>query len=232
MEHSSHHHNSPLTRLKRRATYLLALIVVVAGGYLVLSAWGDYSLTGFTAGVPGTEAPENFAVSAVLTLPESGLDVSDVTLKITLSSAEEIFSGGTLSVDGLNMESFQGASVVLNGYDGSVVSNGDGFLQLDGKAISAIVNNVVVNKDGKPITVETHGLQFDSATVSGVSVKSFSLVSTGTVDVAGKGSFSVQNEKIDLKSFNGIVEIDASGLKLTGTTSKLVIASTPRVSIE
>ena len=216
-------------RLKRRATYFLAFLVAVAGAYLVLSSWGDYSLTGATLGV--SEEPKVFTVSASLSFPEKGFDIKDVTLEITLGEAEETFSGGTLLLDGLNMESFQGASVVLNGYEGHVAV-ADNSIVLNGEATSAIINNVVMNKGGAAVTVETTGLQFDSVGISGVSVKSFSLVSTGTVDVAGKGTFSVNNENVEMKSFNGMVDIDGSGMKVTGVTQALSIDGEPRVSID
>lgn len=228
MKHfSPHMHRNPMTQLKRRATYFLAFLVAVVGGYLVLSAWDD-SITGATSRIP--EKKPEFALSASFALPENGFDVSDVTLKVTMGAGVN-FSGGLL-VDGLHLEGFQGASLVLSGYDGNLVGHPNGFITIDGKADSVIMNNVVLNRGGTLIRVEASSLQYDAAEVSGVSAKSFSIVSVGTIDVTGKGSFTVNNEKVDMKYFNGVVEMDGSGLKLTGSARSLLIDGAPRVSIE
>jgi len=218
------HHSNPLAKLKKRATYFLVFLVVVAGTYLALSASDDYAITGATVGLSETQ---EFAVSAAFALPESGFDVRDVTLKITLGAVGN-FSG--LKVDSLNMEGFQGASLVLNGYEGNVA--GESALTFAGKADSVIMNDVVINKGGTPLKVEANSLQYDSAEVSGVSAKSFSLVATGTIDVMDKGSFTVDNERVEIKNFNGMIAMDGTSLKLTGSARSLLIDGAPRVSIE
>jgi hypothetical protein len=211
---------NPLDHMKKKSLYIFAALLALSAGYL-LSA-GE-SPTGAVVGVADAEAG-GLSISAKLAPPLPELDVDDVTLTLKL------LDGGELSIDGLVFSGVRG-TLILTGYSG-MVSATDRGVTLKGKAASAVLDSMGINKNGNSVAVTTTGVPFVTFNVAQVSLDSLELVSTGTVDVDGKGSFLVNNELVQFSPFSGTIDIDPRGLILAGHSDYFNVKGERTVSVE
>jgi len=223
------HKANPLAKFKKRATYFLMALVLLATGYLAFTVLSDPFPS--TAAVFNTDVIPEFYVSADLDVPINGVQVKNAVLKVSLGDSVATFSGGKLSIDGLIFESFSGKDIIISGYTG-LVNSDNGVAVLSGKAKSAILDDVVINKNNAWIEIETDNLEFETLQISDLTTKSLSITSTGLIDVAGKGTFDLHEEKLDMRSFAGFIDIDEQKLRLNGRVKSLVIYSVPKITIE
>jgi hypothetical protein len=232
-QHGQPHRRSMLDHIRKKGTTVLAFLVMGVAAYLAFTTIGDGSLLGSAAVVGADSVSEDFSVAGSFDFSTVLFEVRDSTVKLRLGDDAATYSSGTLLIDGLNLESFQGTQIVLSGFEGTIGGgNADSVVALNGKAKSAILDNVVINKNGEFVSVETGDLRFDLLSVSDISLSDFSLDGDGSVTVAGRGSFDITKNKIRLKPFSGVISADHTGMTITGQTRKVLIDGNPGVVIE
>lgn len=211
---------NPLDHMKKKSLYIFAALLALSAGYLLSSGEGP---TGAVVGVADAEAG-GLSISAKLAPPLPELDVDDVTLTLKL------LDGGELSVDGLVFSGVRG-TLILTGYSG-MVSATDRSVTLKGKAASAVLDSMGINKKGSSVAVTVADVPFVTFTAAQVSLDSLELVSTGTVDVDGKGSFLVNNELVQFSPFSGTIDVDPRGLILAGHSDSFNVKGERTISVE
>ncbi len=225
-QHLPHTHRSPLESLKKRSLYIFSVLLALSVGYLTYSGVSS-TPTGavvFSSGSLVDDA-QGFTVSAQLAPPLPEIELTDATLTLELTGT------GKLSLNGLDFEGVGERTLVLTGYTGTLSTSVNNGVSLKGKATSAILDTMSIRK-GNSLVVDAQDVPFTRIRMVEVTLDSIALVSTGTINVAEKGSFQVYDEPIELKPFTGSLDIDSKGLTLDGTIDTFRIEGARKISVE
>ncbi|HLD33343.1 MAG TPA: hypothetical protein VJB66_01365 [Candidatus Nanoarchaeia archaeon] len=214
---TQHEHKSSVDRLKKKGIMFLAVLVFGAALYIGLtSVNGDLITT--SAVFPGNAPQSLFNVNADLQMDTIEMDVDDVTLNIVVES-------GGFTINGLTLES--GAQVLLTQFDGTIEINDT--LTLKGNAQSAIVDAVILS--GKKVKIEAENIEFSSIELTNIDLPLFSMDSYGTVNVAERGTFSVNGERLEIRPLKGTITLNSGTMQISGETNRVQIASSPAIVI-
>lgn len=213
----------PLENVKKRSLYIFAALLALSAGYLLSSG----ESAGITGAVVGTaDDPTGFSLSAKLMSPLPEISLTDATVTVDLYS-----DGGALSLDGLEFTGVGKRTLVLTGYTGTVSTSANNAVTLAGKADSAVLDTMNIHRNGKDVAVSAD-IPFVTLRLLQVSLDSFEMTATGTVEVAGKGSFQVTEEPIELKPFSGSIDVNPTGLLLDGYIDTFLVEGQRRISVE
>lgn len=217
-------------RMRHKFKTVFVFLVLLMSGIFIYSASTGSSniLTTAIIGAPvEAELPtEPFSLSAELVLPELVINVAETALEITTQKV-----GGDLVLDSLQFAAPGDSEIIIYGYSGEIIITPKAIVQLRGTAASIIMNEGDITKSAEPLSIVTNNLAIGSFRISELTLDSFSFVSSGTIEVPGRGSFEVNDERIAITPFTGIVSADTSQLTLEGESSELIIESEPKVVI-
>ncbi len=156
------------------------------------------------------------------------LDLNEFTLELAGTSATEMkFDQGSVSIQ-VGKQKFAPAGkdfeIFLSDFNGKIVSyNG---LYFDGTAREIDIGGYVKTQEKYPVSVGSQNFQL--VRVSNVSIKSFTHVASGTVDVSyGKTTTTVRlnRDTLTLGGFSGSLEFANGRMYITGLAQKVVAAN-------
>ncbi|HLC20199.1 MAG TPA: hypothetical protein VJK72_04730 [Candidatus Nanoarchaeia archaeon] len=213
-----HERKRRMSKTRRDITLLAVVFSLFVVGYIAVST-GDGELINTAAISPlGEPASGLFQVSGELTIPEISLDVDDVTLVI-ISNDQAV-----ISLNGLEVDHVQGP-LVFQGYEGEINVEGN-HVSFDGSARSAVVDQVAINGN----VAVSSAMDFEQLEIGDLKQKRLSITGTGTLEVVGRGTFTV-SDAVDIRLFDGTLTF-ADMMTLKGKAEKVVVESEPKISVE
>ena len=213
-----HERKRRMSKTRRDVTLLSVVFALFAVGYIAVST-GDGSLINSAAISPlGQLNSKLFQVSGSFTVPKISLDVDDVTLVI-ISNDQAV-----ISLNGLEVDHVQGP-LVLQGYEGEISVEGN-HVSFDGSARSAVVDQVAINGN----VAVSSAMDFEQLEIGDLKQKRLSITGTGTLEVVGRGTFTV-SDAVDIRLFDGTLTF-ADMMTLKGKAEKVVVESEPKISVE
>ena len=213
-----HERKRRMSKTRRDVTLLSVVFALFAIGYIAVST-GDGSLINSAAISPlGQLNSKLFQVSGSFTVPKISLDVDDVTLVI-ISNDQAV-----ISLNGLEVDHVQGP-LVLQGYEGEISVEGN-HVSFDGSARSAVVDQVAINGN----VAVSSAMDFEQLEIGELKQKRLSITGTGTLEVIGRGTFTVDTSA-DIRMFDGTLTF-TDMMTLKGQAEKVVVESEPKISVE
>jgi len=213
-----HERKRRMSKTRRDVTLLSVVFALFAVGYIAVST-GDGSLINSAAISPlGQLNSKLFQVSGSFTVPKISLDVDDVTLVI-ISNDQAV-----ISLNGLEVDHVQGP-LVLQGYEGEISVEGN-HVSFDGSARSAVVDQVAINGN----VAVSSAMDFEQLEIGELKQKRLSITGTGTLEVIGRGTFTVDTSA-DIRMFDGTLTF-TDMMTLKGQAEKVVVESEPKISVE
>ena len=215
--------------LKRRGLLIIILLALIGCGFLIYAMLSDSSgsLVGKVTG-GDLDFEDAFILSAEMELQNIKIkNVAESSIKISLSS-----HGETVSIEGLTFNNIDNSNIILKKYTGAITINKPNFLYLDGKMENLLINDVEIEKEGKTLEMLLEGTEFESLEISDLALKSLSFKATGEIDVPDRGSFILNDEKLEIKPFIGKIIIEDSELMLEGKAKEILIDGVPKITVD
>jgi hypothetical protein len=227
MGFESYSHNSD----KKKYIFYSVLVFVFIFGLLIYTAF--FSNFSFTGSVIKGDLTQNNSLNFYANLNTPSLELDGEFDEIVLSGQSSGFLyAGDQKFD---LNEIQDSYIVLEGFDGDIVFDGDKISTLKGKIETILVNGVYVSsQDGKAMKVEQKDdFFYDSLEISkGVSIKELSYVATGDVALEnGKNSFNLQGDAIVMNNYRGSLKINKGKTVFSGRLTEFMIDGKSKISV-
>jgi len=194
----------------------LALMLLIFW-FAFSSSEGSNKITGFTIGNIGNTEKNPIKVKAELTIPDLKINNKiDKIEIITTASANTILFIGDEKFD---LSKVGDSSIIIFDFNGEISFNSKKILNLDGKATQILINGIPTTpQSGDTIKIGVNeNFLYKSLKIKDISLRSLSYINDQKV------SIDLHDEQIDIRGFQGNLEVKEFVLEINGQADKLEI---------
>lgn len=224
--HQSQPHNAPPHRRIKHKGLIIAFVIFLA--LILLIVWFAFSspgesnkITGFAIG--NTEK-NPIKLKGELTIPDLKINnkINKIEI-ITTASANTILYIGDEKFD---LSKVADSSIVIFDFNGKISFNSKKILNLDGKATQILINGIPTTpQSGDTIKIGVdENFLYKSLKIKDISLRSLSYITSGTIKINDqKISIDLHDEQIDIRGFQGNLEVEEFIFKINGQADKLEV---------
>jgi hypothetical protein len=174
----------------------------------------------FGGNTPLTDSGEKINIATEFSdVPDFTIDKYVQKLEFTVTSPG---SNIYINNDLLEVSNLESAKISVEDFKGTI-SLIEGRLTFDGTANRISVNDVAIKKEERVLKVRSADLSFAELSLSDFELDNIELISSGQLIVDQKGVFSLMDDSIQLKSFQGRLDYD-NHLGLSGEVSQVKVS--------
>ncbi len=214
----SEHEHSAGGVLRKNIFFILATLTILAiVGYAIVTS---QSTNWETSSAPSASIPASLVLTSSPSLSFANVNFPELSLKFSSPSG--------LIIQDSALDTTATADVTMKNYKGKLLTDGK-TLTLDGTAENIYVNNVGLKNEEKRVSVKTEKASFDSLVIPVTQLTSVEYRTSGDIKLSnGRLSFTISDEPLTVKNYQGSLVIDSS-FTLNGSLGSISI---PGVTIQ